>query len=224
MPNFTQKCKPDIRRTDLLDKYRRKGFSGISFSFHHCYVHTASIGNTLILIAFHKPSSLHPSSKVLLSCLATTDLCSGVILQPLVVVLFVSVLKESLNLCRLLLGIRVIVRHRCHSVWSRQQRRKTASFIVGATISTSCHFEENFTTYNFFLDHKYCYRRIVHVFMELPYFSLVWCYFIINMYDNFNILLREDLCYPSPLSNNSASAFFTSGNSNERFSIQKNSV
>ena len=35
---------------------------------------TAFLGNTLILIALHKESSLHPPSKLLLRCLATTDL------------------------------------------------------------------------------------------------------------------------------------------------------
>ena len=38
---------------------------------------TAFLGNSLILIALHKESSLHPPSKLLLRCLATTDLCVG---------------------------------------------------------------------------------------------------------------------------------------------------
>ena len=35
---------------------------------------TVFLGNALILIALHKESSLHPPSKLLLRCLATTDL------------------------------------------------------------------------------------------------------------------------------------------------------
>ena len=43
---------------------------------------TAILGNTLILVALHKESSLHPPSKLLYRCLATTDLLVGLILQP----------------------------------------------------------------------------------------------------------------------------------------------
>ena len=65
----------------------------------------ASIGNILILTALQKPSSLHSSSKVLLRCLATSDLCVGGILQPLVAILFVSVANENWTLCGPILGI-----------------------------------------------------------------------------------------------------------------------
>ena len=43
---------------------------------------TATLGNTLILIALHKVSSIHPPTKFLLRCLALSDFCVGVILQP----------------------------------------------------------------------------------------------------------------------------------------------
>ena len=43
---------------------------------------TAILGNTLILVALHKESSLHPPSKLLYRCLAMTDLLVGLILQP----------------------------------------------------------------------------------------------------------------------------------------------
>ena len=44
---------------------------------------TAFLGNVLIIIALQKPSSLHPSSKLLFGCLAVTDLGVGLIAQPL---------------------------------------------------------------------------------------------------------------------------------------------
>ena len=44
---------------------------------------TAILGNSLILIALHKESSLHPPSKLLYRCLATTDLLVGLVNQPL---------------------------------------------------------------------------------------------------------------------------------------------
>ena len=44
---------------------------------------TAFVGNSFILIALHKESSLHPPSKLLYRCLATTDLLVGLVSQPL---------------------------------------------------------------------------------------------------------------------------------------------
>ena len=40
---------------------------------------SAFLGNALILIALHKESSLNAPSKLLLRCLAATDLCVGLI-------------------------------------------------------------------------------------------------------------------------------------------------
>ena len=44
---------------------------------------TASLSNALILIALHKVTSIYPPTKVLFRCLAVTDLCVGLISQPL---------------------------------------------------------------------------------------------------------------------------------------------
>ena len=46
---------------------------------------TASLGNALILIALHKVSSIHPPTKFFFRCLAVTDLCVGLAVQPLFV-------------------------------------------------------------------------------------------------------------------------------------------
>ena len=51
---------------------------------------TASLGNTLILIALRKVSSVHPPTKLLFRCLAVTDLCVGLITQPLYVTLMLN--------------------------------------------------------------------------------------------------------------------------------------
>ena len=53
------------------------------FSLNIFFAITSTLGNTLILIALHKVSSIHPPTKVLLRCLAMTDFCVGVIVQPL---------------------------------------------------------------------------------------------------------------------------------------------
>ena len=60
---------------------------------------TAFLGNTLILVALHKETSLHPPSKLLYRNLAITDLCVGIIGQPLAVTYFTSVVKERWDIC-----------------------------------------------------------------------------------------------------------------------------
>ena len=61
---------------------------------------TAFLGNTLILVALHKESSLHPPSKVLFRSLAASDLCISIIAQPLEVIYLMSVVNEQWNICR----------------------------------------------------------------------------------------------------------------------------
>ncbi|XP_078343723.1 melanocyte-stimulating hormone receptor-like [Oculina patagonica] len=51
---------------------------------------TAFLGNVLIIVALQKVSSLHPPSKRLLGCLASTDLCVGLIAQPFYVAFLTS--------------------------------------------------------------------------------------------------------------------------------------
>jgi len=57
---------------------------------------TASVSNALILVALHKESSLHRPTKLLFQCLAVTDLCAGVISQPLfAVAILARVIKRT---------------------------------------------------------------------------------------------------------------------------------
>ncbi|XP_073247212.1 adenosine receptor A3-like [Porites lutea] len=60
---------------------------------------TAFLGNTLILVALHKETSLHPPSKLLYRNLAITDLCVGIIVEPLAVTYGTSVVKERWDIC-----------------------------------------------------------------------------------------------------------------------------
>ena len=61
---------------------------------------TALFGNTLILVALRKESLLHPQYRVLFRCLATTDLCVGIIAEPLKVCYFMDLARKKWNLCR----------------------------------------------------------------------------------------------------------------------------
>ena len=62
---------------------------------------TATLGNVLILVALRKVSSLHPPTKLLFRCLAFTDLCVGLISQPLYAV---AVMPRSTKMNRDLLS------------------------------------------------------------------------------------------------------------------------
>ena len=61
---------------------------------------TAFLGNFLILVALNKESSLHPPSKLLYRCLATTDLLVGLVNQPLTATYWMSLIYEHWSLCR----------------------------------------------------------------------------------------------------------------------------
>ena len=60
---------------------------------------TAFSGNSLILVALHMESSLHPPSKLLYRCLATTDLLVGLVNHLLRALYWMSVFQEHWSLC-----------------------------------------------------------------------------------------------------------------------------
>ena len=76
------------------------GLRSASFAAVHIFLSiTAFLGNSLTLVALHKISSLHPPSKLLYRCLATTDLLVGLVAQPLYVTYLMSVVHEHWSLC-----------------------------------------------------------------------------------------------------------------------------
>ena len=68
---------------------------------------TTIVGNTVILIALHKESSLNQASKVLLRNLVASDLCVGFV-QIAVGVRRISILQGQWQICRLLYLVTVI--------------------------------------------------------------------------------------------------------------------
>ena len=68
---------------------------------------TAFLGNTLIIVAIKKVSSLRPHSKLLFSCLAATDLCVGAITQPLFVIYLLSPEHSKLCFCVVVLFLTI---------------------------------------------------------------------------------------------------------------------
>ena len=66
---------------------------------------TAFVGNSLILVALRKENSLYPPSKYLLRSLATTDLCVGLIVEPLAVTFWMSLVYERWGIYRFVLTV-----------------------------------------------------------------------------------------------------------------------
>ena len=66
---------------------------------------TATLGNTLILVALYKVSSIHPPTKFLLRCLAMTDFCVGVIVQPLFAGILMGIASGNWRILYLILII-----------------------------------------------------------------------------------------------------------------------
>jgi len=62
---------------------------------------TATLGNALIFAALHKESSLNPPSKLFLRYLAFSDLCVGLVVQPLAVVSVLAAFYHRWNFCRI---------------------------------------------------------------------------------------------------------------------------
>ena len=103
--NFTEDGKySDLAKLVCSAEYTRPAHNPLIFlSVLNSFMPvTAFLGNTLILIALHKETSLHPPSKLLLRTLATTDLCVGIIVEPLTVSLWMSMAREQWNDCHYL--------------------------------------------------------------------------------------------------------------------------
>ena len=79
--------------------------------FNSFFSLAAFLGNALILIALHKESALHPPSKLLLRCHATTDLCVGLISQPLAVTNWMSRVNEHRKICGFVETVGPIIMH-----------------------------------------------------------------------------------------------------------------
>ena len=57
----------------------------------------AFVGNTLIMIALCKVSTIHPPTKLLYRCLALTDLCVGLFLQPLLAIRILNIVTKTIT-------------------------------------------------------------------------------------------------------------------------------
>ena len=199
----------------------------IVISILNCFLSlTAFLGNVLILAALRKETSLHPPSKLLLRSLATTDLCVGLISQPLAVTYWMSSVNEDWNICRY---VSAAVYNKYYFVWSvsfdngRNKRGQTSSPVVGTEIQTSCYFEENLCDRYYLLGRVRCVFN--NVLLEFYYIDMVHHCSCILVSCNFNHLLHKDFPLPPPSSSSGTRPGATAkpNKSTEHSTIQKGS-
>ena len=106
---------------------------------------TATLGNSLILATLHKESSLHPPSKLLYRCLATTDLLVVLVTQPVAATYWMSLVHE--HWIRYPRDVGYITGFTLRGVWSfsvyndGHKREPTSRRVVGTEIQRYCHSE-----------------------------------------------------------------------------------
>ena len=95
------KLQQNSRRTILFGRIlQRCRLRAIFLSALNIFISiTAFLVKTLILGSLHKETSLHAPSKLLYRNLAITELCVGIIADPLAVTYWTSVIKERRDIC-----------------------------------------------------------------------------------------------------------------------------
>ena len=191
----------------------------------------AFLGNTLILVALHKETSPHPPSKLLYLSLAITDLCVGIITEP-------GFVCDLLNFCcepkmgYLPLHESGTIFLRCYFVLcvfidtDRYKRGQTSRLVARAQIQTSCNFETNTHSCNWFLDFVHC--RSIYNPLEYSYNIMVSTHLCSSVSSHHNLRLTKNFSLSASKSNSCSelccSTSTEPSNSIEHSSIQKGSV
>ena len=191
---------------------------------------TALLGNTLILVALQRESSLSPQSKLLYRNLAITDFLVGIIVEPVCCLFGVHGEQKTRNLllrscdkfdCSLctMFGVSVYLDY--------NKRGTTSSPVTGAQIQTHCHLQRNMYSCNRYLGFVRC-RRINTILESFCNFS-VGLYSFDSLWGHYNLLLFKNFFHSASLqsswcSDGTLSRTPDSSNSTQRSSLQKGSV
>ena len=151
---------------------------------------TAFLGNSLIFVALHKISSIHPPSKLLYRCLVTTDLLVGLVGQPLVATLWMSVVREQWRLSIRMGGslhFRVWIIFNVFVDNGSHERGQTSRPVVGAEIQTNCNFKAHICHCRYSLDHNWCRYSMPHV--SVSYSAVVWSHYHLILPNNLDCFI-----------------------------------
>ena len=140
---------------------------------------TAFLGNSLIFVALHKTSSIHPPSKLLYRCLATTDLLVGLVGQPLVATFWMSVVREQWRLCRFAWEAAFVSGYGLSLIslltMAAMSVDRLLALFFGAEIQTNCNFKAHICHCRYSLDHNRCRYSMPHV--SVSYSAVVWSHY-----------------------------------------------
>ena len=195
---------------------------------------TAFLGNTLILAALRKEKSLHSPSKLLYRNLAVTDLCVGIIVEPLFITYLMSLKTGRWDICYHVFAVAgfagYIALYLVRSVFVGIDCNKpgqTSCPVVRAEIQTSCNFEKSLYICILYVGIVHCW--LVKHFLESLYIYTVSLHTSVILFTHNNFLLHKNF-FHSPSSPNSSpsgpgsSSTTGSSNSTEHSSIQKGGV
>ena len=134
IPASNLKGEQEHLKTQFAHHHRQVDYNNNHFILpvHILLSLMAFLGNFLILAALHKVSSLHPPSKLLQRCLATTDLLVSIVSQPFIAPYWKSLVHKEWYLCRFVYKATYITAY-MHCV----QCGQTFSPVVGAKIQTN---------------------------------------------------------------------------------------
>ena len=156
---------------------------------------TALLGNTLILVALRRESSLSPQSKLLYRNLAITDFFVGIIVEPAYVVYLVSVVNKRHGICHYarvtcLIAAFVLCLVSLCTLTTISVERLLRLLLVRRYRSTNCHLQRNMYSCNRYLGFVRC-RRINTILESFCNFSVV-LYSFDSLWGHHNLLLLQN--------------------------------
>ena len=191
---------------------------------------TAVVGNNLILIALYKESSLHPPSKLLYRNLAVTDICVGIILEPLAVTYWIAHLTERWTVWRYALDSNLIISYILCSVslltMTAISVDRLLALMLGLRYRHVVTLKRTYASITMFW--------VVSIVGENDVVSESHNYFMVRknwhfiMSDHFSLLLHSHFSHFASKQNSARWSCFSkkieSSNSTEHSSVQKGSV
>ena len=163
---------------------------------------TAFLGNTLIFTALRRKNSLYPPSKLLYRSLAITDLCVGVIVQPLCVAYLMSVKSERWDICyNFYVALFVASYILCAVSFlyiDCNKRGQTSRLVAGTQIQKSCNFEKCLYNCNRYVGFVRC--RHNKLLLESRYIFATSLHTFVGVYIHVNFLLHENLLHSPSIS------------------------
>ena len=172
---------------------------------------TAFLGNTLILAALRKETSLQPPSKLLYRNLAISYLCVGVVLEPTAITYLLSVINEKWEICY----YATVINH-CRSQLAMcsisvhsycNKRGQTSRLVAEAQIQTSYNFEKNLFKCDNHLD--YVYFRHIILLLESFFHFMVGTYWYQPVSIHLNFFVHKNILHSARQSNSYSAPWFS---------------